>query len=71
MVCSPSESDLSAAPFASPAATMLFWVDLWDKIACPWWRFRTKGPLQERRIPGRNDGKLTSLLYPIVLPGCM
>eukprot|EP00063_Salmo_salar_P096859 XP_014071694.1 PREDICTED: 39S ribosomal protein L54, mitochondrial-like isoform X1 [Salmo salar] len=30
MVCSPSES-------ASPAATVLFWVGLWDKIACPGW----------------------------------
>ena len=34
-----------------------------------WVVVRTKDPLWES--PGRNVGKWMSLLYPIVLPGCM
>jgi hypothetical protein len=42
----------------------------WDEIHCPGWWFK-QDPLQESHIPGRNVGKLTLLLYPIVLPVCM
>ena len=36
-----------------------------------WGVVQTEDPLREIRIPGRNVGKLTSLLYPVVLHGCM
>jgi hypothetical protein len=36
-----------------------------------WVVVRTKDPLRESRIPGGNVGKLTSPLYPIVIPSCI
>ena len=32
---------------------------------------KTEDPLRESRIPGRNDGELTLLLYSVVPPDCM
>ena len=36
-----------------------------------WLVVQSEDPIRESHIPGRNVGKLTLLLYPIVLPGSM
>ena len=70
MVCTTPKSDHEAAPATSSGGDIVLGRHL-GSDHMPWVVMRTKDPLRESRIPGRNVGKLTSLLYQIVLPSCM
>ena len=69
-MCTFTEPDQEAAQSA-PSAAPLSWVSFWELDPLSLVVGRTEDPHRESRIPGHNVGKLTLLLYPIVLPGCL
>ena len=69
-MCPSTEPEQKTTPSA-PSAAPLFWGRLLGSDPLSWVVVQTEDLLQESSIPGRRVGKLTLLLYPITLPGCM